>query len=213
MSLVLLNKSVVRRRRTLLSRGAFTLSEIVIALAVLGTMSGGAYVGFGEINNYAVTSRLYSEAQAVAQNQIDVVLSKGPFNITSTPNRVPLELMTITELNQLATTVSFPTAPPTTVPATTSPYYPYYPYYRPGGAGPVLKEGFIYTDPVNGSVIVRGTVKTECSTITAGGSPLGMTYAGIASNLNVRQARVTVSYTYRNTNYNVYLNTIRAADQ
>jgi hypothetical protein len=77
-----------------------------------------------------------------------------------------------------------------------------------------LKEGFIYTDPVNGNVIVKGTVKIEVTTINdSSGTPLSMTYAGIASNLNVRQAKVTVSYTYRNKDYNVILNTIRAADQ
>jgi prepilin-type N-terminal cleavage/methylation domain-containing protein len=197
----------------MLKRAAFTLSEIVIALAVLGTMSGGAYVGFSAVNAYAVTSRLYSEAQAVAQNQIDLILSRGPFNITSTPNRVPIELMTTTELNTLANTVTFPTTAPTVQPLKTNPYYPYYPYYRTGPNQPVVKEGFIYTDPVNGNVIVRGTVKTEISTILGSGTPLSMTYGGLASPLNVRQAKVSVSYTFRNTNYNVTLNTIRAADQ
>jgi hypothetical protein len=50
-------------------------------------MSSGAYLGFNSINAYAVSSRLYSEAQAIAQNQIDLILSKGPFNITSVPNK------------------------------------------------------------------------------------------------------------------------------
>src|SRR5919199_3538793 len=59
---------------------AFTLLEIVIALAVLGTMAAGCYLGFNWLNTYAISSRLYSEAQAVAQNQIDLILSKGPFN-------------------------------------------------------------------------------------------------------------------------------------
>jgi len=196
-----------------LGEQAFSLAEIVIALAVLGTVSAGAYIGFNSVNTYAVTSRLFSEAQAVAQNQIDMVLSRGPFNITSVPNRVPVELMTIAELNTLATTVSFPTAPPTTSPPTTSAYYPYYPYYRESG-GPLLREGFIYTDPVNGQVIVTGTVKTEISTINDGSNtPLSMTYAGVSSPLNVRQAKVTVSYSFRNRDYNVTLNTIRAADQ
>lgn len=73
-------------------RGGFTLIEVFVGLAVLGTMSAGAYIGFNEVNAYSVSSRLYSEAQAVAQNQIDLILSKGPFNITSVPNRVPPEL-------------------------------------------------------------------------------------------------------------------------
>src|SRR5688500_20287983 len=65
-------------RRAVLRRG-FTLVEIVIALAVLGTMAAGVYLGFNSITAYAVSSRLYSEAQTAAQNQIDMVLSKQPF--------------------------------------------------------------------------------------------------------------------------------------
>jgi hypothetical protein len=187
---------------------------VVISLAILGAMSSGAFIGFNSVNTYAVSSRLYSEAQAVAQNHVDLILSRGPFNITTVPNRVPPELMTVAELNTAAATVTFPTEPPTSTPVTTSPYYPYYPYYRSAGAGPLLKEGFIYTDPVNGNVIVKGTVKIEVTTINdSSNTPLSMTYAGIASNLNVRQAKVTVSYDYRNNPYKVILNTIRAADQ
>jgi prepilin-type N-terminal cleavage/methylation domain-containing protein len=213
----LLNALKFHRRKSregILSARAFTLSEVVISLAILGAMSGGAFVGFNSVNTYAVSSRLYTEAQAVTQNQADLILSRGPFNITTVPNRVPPELMTIAELDTAAATVTFPTAPPTSTPATTSPYYPYYPYYRSSGTGPLLKEGFIYTDPVNGNVIVKGTLKTEVTTINDGsGNPLSMTYAGVAANLNVRQAKVTVSYNYRAKDYNVILNTIRAADQ
>ena len=71
-------------------RGAFTLVEILVALAVLGTMAAGAYLGFNTVNTYATTSRLYSEAQAVAQNQIDLILSKGPFDPKN--NKIPAVL-------------------------------------------------------------------------------------------------------------------------
>jgi prepilin-type N-terminal cleavage/methylation domain-containing protein len=199
--------------RPLAIQAAFTLVEVLVALVLLGVMCGGAYIGFAAVNTYAVSSRLYSEAQAVAQNQIDLVLSRGPFNITSTPNRVPVELMTIAELDALAATVPFPTTPPSAPPASGTAYYPYYPYYRTTG-GPLLKEGFIYTDPVSNNVIVRGTLQSDITTITdSGGAPLSMTYAGVASNLNVRQARIKVTYSFRNYNYTVVLNTIRAADQ
>ena len=57
-----------------------TLAEVVMALAVIGTMGGGCYVGFNALNAYAVSSRLYSEAQTCAQNQIDLILSKEPFD-------------------------------------------------------------------------------------------------------------------------------------
>src|SRR5437764_10706428 len=66
------------------ARAAFTLMEVVMALAVIGTMGAGAYVGFNSLNTYAISSRLYSEAQTAAQNQIDLILSKEPFDPVNT---------------------------------------------------------------------------------------------------------------------------------
>src|SRR2546421_487140 len=71
------------------SRAGFTLIEIVIALAVLGTMAAGCYIGFNAINEYSVSSRLYTEAQSVCQNQIDLILSKEPFDVTTNPQKIP----------------------------------------------------------------------------------------------------------------------------
>src|SRR5438132_9588812 len=68
----------------------FTLAEVVMALAVIGTMGAGAYVGFNSLNSYAVSSRLYSEAQTAAQNQIDLILSKEPFDPVN--NKIPTVL-------------------------------------------------------------------------------------------------------------------------
>src|SRR3954466_10529128 len=68
---------------------AFTLIEIVIALAVLGVMAAGCYIGFNAINEFSVSSRLYTEAQTVCQNQIDLILSKEPFDVTTTPKQIP----------------------------------------------------------------------------------------------------------------------------
>ena len=58
-----------------------------MALAVLGTMGAGCFVGFNSLNTYAVSSRLYSEAQTAAQNQIDLILSSEPFDVTN--NSIP----------------------------------------------------------------------------------------------------------------------------
>jgi hypothetical protein len=60
-------------------------------------MSAGAYAGFIAVNAYSVSSRLYTEAQAICQNQVDMILSKGPFDLRT--NRVPAVL-------QLGTTVT-----------------------------------------------------------------------------------------------------------
>ena len=199
-------------------RAGFTLIEIVIALAVLGTMAAGVYLGFNSINTYAVSSRLYSEAQAAAQNQIDLVLSKEPFDIAAAYisggfnpalKRIPIEVMTTAEIDALASTVTFPTSAPTSTPVTTNPYYPYYPYFRSGSGQPVSKQAFIYQDPVSGKVIVTGDLIT-----TVANASMSMTFPGAANNdLNVRRVTATVKYTFRNKNYEVAMDTLRTADQ
>jgi prepilin-type N-terminal cleavage/methylation domain-containing protein len=200
----------------------FTLVEIVIALAVLGTMAAGVYLGFNAVNTYAVSSRLYSEAQTAAQNQIDLILSKEPFDSSTSGayisgsfnpalNKVPVELMTVAELDSLvASGVTFPTAVPSATPATSSSYYPYYPYYRDGSTPNGLKkQAFIYHDSVTGLDIVTGV-------LTSNVTDTGMTMSFInptATNLNTRKAAVSVTYSFRGHNYNVSMNTLRAADQ
>ena len=211
--------SSARCRRALLNIGAFTLVEIVISLAVLGTMASGCYIGFNAINTYAVTSRLYSEAQAAAHNQIDLILSKGPFDYNgayisgsfdATLNKIPLELMTPAEIDALvATGVAFPTTPPTAPPPTTSRYYPYYPYYRTGAGQPVKKKAFIYQDPVTGQILVTGTL-----TSTIADTGMSMTYVSTTpTNLNTRRATAAITYSFRNRPYTVAMDTLRTADQ
>src|SRR5260370_42298674 len=78
---------------------AFTLMEVVMALAVIGTMGAGAYVGFNSLNTYAISSRLYSEAQTAAQHQIDLILSKEPFDPTNSKIPTVLTLGTTTSPN------------------------------------------------------------------------------------------------------------------
>src|SRR4051812_27632759 len=209
------------------AQAAFTLIEIVIALAVLGTMAAGVYLGFNAVNTYAVSSRLYSEAQTAAQNQIDLILSREPFDIKSayitgsfdaTTNKIPIELMTPTEIDALvASGVALPTPPPASVPAVSSSYYPYYPYYRAASGQPVSKEAFIYRDPVSGQLLVTGTLTT-----TIVDTNQSMNFIN-ATNLNTRQATVTVTYDFRRITdelgvtqrgrYTVQMDTLRTADQ
>src|ERR1700730_16785886 len=81
------------------SRFGFTLMEVVMALAVIGTMGAGCYVGFNSLNTYAVSSRLYTEAQTAAQNQIDQILSKEPFDPVNSKIPAVLTLGTTTTPN------------------------------------------------------------------------------------------------------------------
>jgi prepilin-type N-terminal cleavage/methylation domain-containing protein len=201
------------------TRTGFTLVEIVIALAVLGVMSAGVYLGFNGVNTYAVSSRLYSEAQTAAQNQIDLVLSREPFDCSTSGayisglfdpslNKIPVELMTIAELDILANGVTFPTTAPTAPPATTSPYYPYYPYYRESAGQPLKKEAFIYQDPVTGAVVVSGTLTT-----TVTDTALTMNFVNTGTNLNTRKANVTVTYNFRGRPYTLSMDTLRTSNQ
>ncbi len=207
-----------RSRASVLLRGGFTLLEMFIALAVLGTMSAGCYIGFNAINTYSVTSRLFSEAMAAAQNQTDLVLSKEPFDIMSayltgsfdpSLNKVPIEVMTTAEIDAVANSgVPFPTAAPSATPLKTDPYYPYYPYYRSGAGQPLSREAFIYTDPTTGTVMVRGVLTT-----TIADTNMVMDYVNTGTKLNTRRATVTVTYTFRGRTYNVSMDTLRTANQ
>src|SRR5881392_2445195 len=87
-------------------RAAFTLAEVTMALAVIGTMGAGCYVGFNSLNQYAVSSRLSTEAQTCAQNQIDLILSKGPFDPTR--SKVPSVLGGQVLASGASTTVTTP---------------------------------------------------------------------------------------------------------
>lgn len=224
-------------------RGAFSLIEIVIALSVLGTMAAGCYIGFNAINTYAVSSRLVSEAQTSAQNQIDLVLSKEPFDITAAYvsttfnpclNKIPAELMTVSELDALASSgtcgVTFPTSAPTASPSAANyssfpNYYPaYYPYYRTGSNQPLQKQAFIYHDPVTGQDVVKGVLTTTVTDTGMTMVPFADTTPGATPYpLNTRKARVAVTYDFRKitaadgtTNHGAYtvsIDTLRTADQ
>src|SRR5438477_12220318 len=87
-------------------QNGFTLMEVVMALAVIGTMGAGCYVGFNSLNSYAISSRLYTEAQACAQNQIDLILSKEPFDIVN--NKIPAVLGGQVLAANASTTVTTP---------------------------------------------------------------------------------------------------------
>jgi len=61
----------------------------------------------------------------------------------------------------------------------------------------------IYTDPVSGTVVVYGWVVTNVS-------DTNQSVSGV--NLNLRQANVSVFYTFRGKTYQVQMNTLRGSD-
>lgn len=61
-------------------KGGFTLIEVMVAVSLLGMLSSSSFWALSQANNYAALTRLNTGAQIAAQNQIDLILSTGPFN-------------------------------------------------------------------------------------------------------------------------------------
>jgi type II secretory pathway pseudopilin PulG len=161
-------------------RAAFSLVEVLIGAAIMGLITASIIWGLNQLITFATASRLYTAAQTLAQNQVDLILTKGPFN----PQLNPAQYPTPNVLQNNTTYYSDPSTPDTLYPT---------PRFVP-----------IYTDPARNAAVVTGTIATTIS------DP-GFTQSG--TNLNVRRAVVTGSYTFRRTTYNVSMNTMRTADQ
>ena len=100
-------------KRSLGSRG-FTLVEVLIAVSLLAMFAAGALWSLTQANRYASLSRLYTGAQMAAQSQIDLIMSKGPFNPqnladdgTADP-QIPAELALGTHATETVTIYSEP---------------------------------------------------------------------------------------------------------
>src|SRR5205807_495338 len=59
---------------------AFTLVEVLAAATILGLVAAIVIFGLSQLNYFATVSRLYTSAQILAQNQIDLILTKTPYN-------------------------------------------------------------------------------------------------------------------------------------
>jgi prepilin-type N-terminal cleavage/methylation domain-containing protein len=161
--------------RTFRQRG-FTLVEALAGISILGLVVGTVIFGLSQLNYYASVNRLYTAAQTLAQNQIDLILSKGPFNPALNQSPTPNVLQT-------GTYYSDPTTPDTL-------------YGEPRNVP-------IYTDPHDNQQVVVGTIATQIT------DP-GISVNGVS--LNLRQATVTVTYTFRNQTFTVKMDTMRTSD-
>ena len=141
-------------------RSGFSLAEVLCAVALLGIAGSAVLWGLTTLQKHATINRLYTQAQTICQNQIDRVLTNGPYN--------PANGQTPTELTNQTTTVQISSAP---------------------------------ENPVSG-------------TMTTTVADTGLKYpAGTGTDLNIKQAKVVVAYTFRSKAYSVELNTMRAPDQ
>ena len=85
------------RSFTALAQNAFTLTEAAIAIAVIGICMTAFVGAMSSLNQSASVARNATGAAAVLQNQIDLILSDGPFNPQKTNSdgtpQIPPELV------------------------------------------------------------------------------------------------------------------------
>src|SRR3954471_22363411 len=155
---------------------AFTIIEVMAGLSVLALITAAAFFGLMQLNNYASVNRLYTAAQTLAQNQIDLILTKAPFDPTNNSYPTPNVLQT-------GGYYSDPSTPNTLYPAS--------------------RSVTIYQDPTTNNVIVSGTIRTDVTSPT-------VTISGV--DLKMRQATVTVQYSFHGKTYSVKMDTMRAPD-
>jgi type II secretory pathway pseudopilin PulG len=86
-----------RRPRTAfrrLAERAFTLTEILITSGIIIIVGATATFALTLINKYAISARVQASAQSIVMNQIDQILTRGPYVPTNTPPDVPAILKT-----------------------------------------------------------------------------------------------------------------------
>ena len=73
-------------RRERHNQRGFTLVETLVGLSMVALLGAGTFWTMTAMNVYATSARLYSEAIAKAEQQIDAILTKGPFDPTANPH-------------------------------------------------------------------------------------------------------------------------------
>jgi type II secretory pathway pseudopilin PulG len=171
-------------RRT--SSAGFTFVEVVVGATILGLVASSVLWGLNQLNGYATSSRLYTAAQTLAQNQIDLILTKGPYDPSQ--SKYPLLDSTDSSTNILRTDKKYYSDPTTPTKLYTS-----------------ARSVAIYTDPMTNNSIVTGTIATDVTPVTVTVNGVNIT--------DLRRATVTVAYRFRRNNYNVVMETMRTSDR
>lgn len=183
-----------RRART----AAFTLVDVVGGMAMLGLVSASIIYGLNQLNHFSMVNRLYTAAQTVAQNQIDLILTMGPYDPAQGKYPLPENCGIASATN--------------TILQTHAPYY--YDGTRtttcPMSPNANDRKVTLYRDPMSPATAspIEATVKTVI-TDTGVTVPVG----GVPTPLDLRRATVTVEYTFRNKPYSVVMETMRTSDQ
>lgn len=90
------------RSRTVFGRRAeqaFTLTEILITSGIILLMGATAMYALTLTNSRAISTRVRAAAQSVVQNQIDQILTRGPYVPTNVPPDIPAVLTSSTTKN------------------------------------------------------------------------------------------------------------------
>ena len=66
--------------------------ETLVGLSLVALLGAGSFWTMTSMNVYATGARLYSEAIAKAEQRVDAILTKGPFDPTANPQQIPAEL-------------------------------------------------------------------------------------------------------------------------
>ena len=182
------------RCRRKLSAG-FTLVDVVAGMAILGLVSGSIIYGLNQLNHFSTVNRLYTAAQTLAQNHIDLILTMGPYDPTQGKYPAPVTCGTGTATN--------------TILRTDQPYY-----YNPASTNCPISvtetKVTLYRDPMSPATAapIEATIRT---TVTDTGNTVNV--AGVPTSLDLRRATVTVAYKFRNRDYSVVMETMRTSDQ
>ena len=180
------------------ARAGFTLVEVMAGMAILGLTAGSIIYGLNQLNHFATVNRLYTAAQTLAQNQIDLVLTMGPYDPATGKFPVPDTCGVASATN--------------TILRTDAPYYydPTRTTSCPMSLNANDRKVTLYSDPMNPSSAakIEATIKT---TITDTGMTVNV--GGVPTSLDLRRATVSVDYTFRNKAFSVVMETMRTSDQ
>jgi type II secretory pathway pseudopilin PulG len=82
------------------AEAAFTLTDVLITSGILLLVGATAIYALTLTNRNAVGSRVMAAAQSVVQNQIDQILTRGPYVPTNIPPDIPAVLTNGTTVTQ-----------------------------------------------------------------------------------------------------------------
>jgi type II secretory pathway pseudopilin PulG len=75
----------LRRRNGSATQDGFTLIDVVVTSAILILVASTAMYALTSINRYASFNRVHAAAESIVQNQIDQILTRGPYVPTNIP--------------------------------------------------------------------------------------------------------------------------------